>query len=403
MFKQILKIMIVIAVILVVFFWLPKYDWLKFRNKFQATEDQSPHQAEEFLGAWVGDSGAVLTDSASLKELFRFIFDGELAVRLQQWSDSVIVIERQLESYRELLFALRERVEAEGLSEPSELRTPYFRAVRRLRNLEGQSRELNARLDTLRSLITAIEIASKRKPEPFRVNLKPAEPETARWLVPTQVPIRQACLSCHLPLEGGLVVLFTKEEVSGYPQAMLQHPPDEFGCTSCHRGEPESLDFERAHGHDATGRPFLPGKLALRSCGLCHTRTTVQWDIAGLLPWPEDCLACHENERLKELKSDSSRRAFADSLADEQELRAWLLKHWSNKTGRLPERERFEQAVSLLAATGQESESKLDSSAGEEEEADYRCPFCGREFEVLPAVMIPVCPVDGTSLLPAEM
>ena len=199
------------------------------------------------------------------------------------------------------------------------------------------------------------------------------------------------------------MVLFEGEKASGYPQAMLQHPPDEFGCTSCHRGEPESLDFERAHGHEATGRPLLPGKLALRSCGLCHTRATVQWDIAGLLSWPEDCLACHENGRPEELKSDSSRMAFADSLGDEQKLRAWLLKHWSSKAGRLPERERFEQAVSLLTAAGQRGESRPDSSDGPEEKTAYRCPFCGREFEVLREVANPVCPADGTELLPAEM
>ena len=403
MFKRILKFLAV-AVILAVLFWLPKCDWLEFQNKFQATADQSPHQSDELLDAWADDSSAVSADSASLTELFRFISDGELAVRLQQWSDSVIVIERQLESYRELFYALREILRAEGLSGPSELRMPYFRAVRRLRSLEEQSRRFNARLDTLRSLITAIEIASQHKAKTFRVNLRRPKPETARWLVPTQIPIRQACLSCHLPQEGGRVILFTGEEVPGYPQAMLQHPPDEFGCTSCHRGEPESLDFERAHGNEAMGRPFLPGKLALRSCGLCHTRATVHWDIAGLLPWPEDCLACHENDRLEELKSDSSRRAFADSLADEQKLRAWLLKHWSNKAGRLPERERFEQAVSLLTPAGQEGESKPDSSAGPEEKtAAYRCPFCGREFEVLRAVANPVCPADGTALLPAEM
>jgi len=356
MFKRILKFLAV-AVILAVLFWLPKCDWLEFQNKFQATADQSPHQADELLDAWADDSSAVSADSASLTELFRFISDGELAVRLQQWSDSVIVIERQLESYRELFYALREILRAEGLSGPSELRMPYFRAVRRLRSLEEQSRRFNARLDTLRSLITAIEIASRHRDKTFRV-----------------------------------------------PQVMLQHPPDEFGCTSCHRGEPESLDFERVHGNEAMGRPFLPGKLALRSCGLCHTRAIVHWDIAGLLPWPEDCLACHENDRLEELKSDSSRRAFADSLADEQKLRAWLLKHWSNKTGRLPERERFEQAVSMLTPAGQESESKPDSSAGPEEKtAAYRCPFCGREFEVLRAVANPVCPADGTALLPAEM
>ena len=401
MYKKMLKILAVTA-ILALSFWLTKGDWHRVRVKFLGAGDRPYHNSEEFLEVSPEGAGAVPADSVGLEELLRLITESGLDVRLQQWSDSVVVIERQLEAYRDLLMVRRESVRTETLSEPSKLREFYFRAVRALRGFEGQSRELGARLDTLRTLITAIERAGRRNPKLVVGNLESRKPDSVRWLMPTRVPIKQACLSCHPPLGSGRVASATEDSVSGCPEVMIQHPPEEFGCTSCHRGGPEQLDFETAHGPDELGRPFLAGRLTLRSCGLCHSRTTVPLNAATLFPWPEDCLGCHQKGKPEEICVDSFRTALADSLADEKQLRAWLLRHWSDKTGRLPEREQFEHTLPLLSAGEREIKSPQDSSAAPEGETACRCPRCGRVFEVLPGVTDPVCPVDGTALLPAR-
>ncbi len=401
MYKQMYKILAV-AAILALSFWLTKGDWRKVRVNFLGAGDRSYHTSEEFPEVSPEGADEVPADSASLEELLRFITESGLDVRLQQWSDSVVVIERQLEAYRELLKAFRESVRTKALGEPSKLREFYFRAVRALRGFEGQSRELDARLDTLRTLITAIERAGRQNPKLLLGNLEHRKPDSVRWLMPTRVPIKQACLSCHPPLGGVRVASALEGPVSVCPEVMIQHPPEEFGCTICHRGEPERLDFETAHGPDELGRPFLTGRLALRSCGFCHSRTTVPLHAAAPVPWPEDCLGCHQKGEPEGISVDSFRTLFADSLADEQQLRAWLLRHWSDKTGRLPERKQFEQTLPLLSAGERGTESPFDSSAAPEGKTACRCPRCGRIFEVLPGVTDPVCPVDGTALLPAR-
>jgi len=391
-----------LAALAAVFIWLPKVDWHMVRNKLQRPGERTVGPAEELSGVRAADTSVVFADSASLNELLRLMAEDELEVRLQQWSDSVEVVAGRLQAYRELLFAVRESVRLEESSGPATLSGHYFRAVGRLRGLEGQIGELGASIDSLSGLLAAVEAAGRRKIRPAAERPGRAAPETLRWLTPAAVPIKQACLSCHPPLEGGRVVLVPGEEPGAYPQAMLQHPPKEFGCVSCHHGEAESTDFEKAHGADSLGRPFLPGRLSLRSCGLCHSAAVLSWNGSALFPWPKDCLACHENGPLKEIEADSSRAALVDSLAGEQKLRAWLLRHWSEKSARLPGREQFERVLSLVSAATLQSESPADSTVLPQGDNTYHCPFCKRRFSVLASIRDPVCPVDGTALLPEQ-
>ncbi|MFC1614200.1 hypothetical protein ACFL5K_02770 [Gemmatimonadota bacterium] len=413
MLKQVARFLLII-VLLLLFFWLLKSRWLNIEKKKEGGNNRSVEQVEDHLESWVGDMDALLSDSADLKDFLDYLAEGDLEVRLRQWTDSVMVIERRLEAYRELMVALRDRLRAEGWNDSSELHQPYFPAVKGLRGLEARSRGLSTSLDTLSTLIKAFQEAAGRNGKPARVVGDSVKPEEAHWLIPSKVPVSQACLSCHPLTEGGQVVLFPGVETEDYPQIMQQHPPHEFGCISCHRGEPEALDFDRAHGPDATGLPFLTRRLTLRSCGFCHSRDVLPKNTAALFPWPENCRVCHDPQRTAGNFVDSSRmavsledsvlEAFADSLGNSRELRAWMLEHWCEKSGIYPVREQFEQTLSLLAVARVDSNSEEpDSSEAVVGMTACRCPSCGRVFEVLPDIANPVCPVDGTVLMPLKV
>ncbi|MBN2290454.1 MAG: cytochrome c3 family protein [Candidatus Glassbacteria bacterium] len=400
MFKQILIILVFAAAISAFFYWLPGSRWRRPGFKSGQAVNRAARPGPELAGLFSGDDGSLRADSAGLKEILEFLAGGDLETGLQQWSDSVAVLDRRLEAYRGLFSAIRERVRSGNMDRDAGPRETYFQAVRRLRDLEWRSRELKARLDTLEVLKRAVEAAARREGDGSGGSRKPLEAAETCWLVPARVPVRQACLSCHRRPGSGPADLVVADTVSVCPEAMQQHPPDQFGCTSCHRGEPQGLDSDRAHGPDSLGRPFLPGKLALRSCGLCHGAQAVPWKTAARFPWPEDCLGCHQAGSLSAVRSDSVRAAFADSIGEGPELRAWLLRHWSGKSGLLPVREQFELALSLLSAREPGKQGATDTVAARAGEPGYRCPSCGRVFEALPGVKSPVCPVDGTGLIP---
>ncbi|MEA2063150.1 MAG: hypothetical protein U9P14_05590 [Gemmatimonadota bacterium] len=354
---------------------------------------------------------------ASLEELLKDLAEGELAGSLDRVSDSLERIELRLDKYRGLLLEVREQVRAGELRmlharSDTEAGMPYFSAVRSLTGLENTARELEARIDTIRAWLSAAGAVGKQAGIPPSHSAS-ARPWTAviRWLVPTLVPVQQACLSCHRPLgsdEDIRVLLLTADSAETYPAEMLRHPPGRFGCTVCHHGGARHLDFARAHGQDRSGRPFLPGRLALTSCGLCHSSQAAP-DAAErplVHPWPANCLACHSSSRLDSTGLDSCRTVIDDFVSEEPRVREWLLAHWCEKCGIGPEREKFERTLRRLVVR-EGGEAGADTSAGPipgggERELGFRCPSCGRLFQVLAQVDKPVCPVDGTLLEPVK-
>ncbi|MEA1996528.1 MAG: hypothetical protein U9N45_02775, partial [Gemmatimonadota bacterium] len=178
-----------------------------------------------------------------------------------------------------------------------------------------------------------------------------------------------------------------------------------YGCTVCHHGAAVELSAEKAHGPDHLGRPFWGGKLALRSCGLCHAgRSPVIFYAAGFV-WPKSCSVCHEIDRLSAWEADSSLFASRWFPVDEMKLRDWLLRHWGEKVGRVPERDTFEEVVALMAAQSADTtEIKAARDHGPAIVAEdgktvlLKCPSCGRTFGVAGHSEEYFCPADGSML-----
>jgi len=120
--------------------------------------------------------------------------------------------------------------------------------------------------------------------------------------------------------------------------------------------------------------------------------------------WPQSCNRCHESDRLAALVDSSAVPALQYPL-DMLHFRSWLLRHWSEKEGRVPTRDPFEQVVAMLVSGDiRQPASEADSAfvTNRKEEQDVvkimRCPSCGRTFTAAGASAEFVCPVDGSAL-----
>jgi cytochrome c2 len=102
------------------------------------------------------------------------------------------------------------------------------------------------------------------------------------------------CQTCHVPIdregfEGEKSPFRTHPRLDLYLTAKSPHPLNEFGCTICHRGAGEALDFQRTDhrpdGEEQTAQweeehhwhkqhywdyPMLPAKYTQASCVQCH-------------------------------------------------------------------------------------------------------------------------------------
>ncbi|HLA40782.1 MAG TPA: hypothetical protein VJ417_12345, partial [Candidatus Glassbacteria bacterium] len=235
-----------------------------------------------------------------------------------------------------------------------------------------------------------------------------AGPSRVRWIIPSRLPVREACTSCHLPVaDGSRVMLLPQPEQDKYPDVMAKHPPLEFGCTVCHLGSGDDLSFVAAHGPDRLGRPFRPGRVALRSCGICHAEQSPLRMAAIPFSWPESCARCHAGEELSALVDSSSVAALQYPL-NVVRVREWLLRHWGEKDGLLPQRDEFEGVVSLLVSGERKTQAKtVDVEKVEEtggspgQELEVVCPKCGRKFRAARGAEF-ACPWDGTLLVKAD-
>ena len=327
----------------------------------------------------------------------------DIGARLERLADSLAVLRSELDGYEELLLAVRDAV-AGMEDEYGEQSGEYFGAVRDFRRLDGVTSGLSAEVDSLRQGIKAAELVERggQSGAPGRINR----------LNPTLVPVSEACITCHLPLNGqGRVMLYPgNEENVEYPAVMAAHDYKSYGCTVCHAGVAAALDFRPAHGADHMLRPFRPGKLALRSCGICHAERSPLSSPAVAFNWPDDCAACHGADNLSTLADSSGNGEFELPLA-EQAVRNWLLRHWAEKSGVVPDRMEFENALAMVLSGDVRriaSEQDPDSSDARQAEGVENmtagevatCPTCGRKFTIGNGGRPAVCPLDGTLLVP---
>lgn len=136
----------------------------------------------------------------------------------------------------------------------------------------------------------------------------------ARGDAPPSIAVRQVvnpdldlidrCQSCHLgandPRMDGDEVPPELRTHSDLDRLLGHHPPERFGCTSCHEGQGLALTAGTAHGEDDHywKRPLLRGQYVQASCAPCHPASG---ELAGAPLWAEGralyqglrCWSCH--------------------------------------------------------------------------------------------------------------
>ncbi len=96
-------------------------------------------------------------------------------------------------------------------------------------------------------------------------------PGGIRQLIITDLHRVDRCTTCHLVIDKPQLAL-AEEPFTAHPGQYLQwHPPEKFGCTSCHGGQGLATEVKAAHGEvEHWEKPLLRGPLIQASCYRCH-------------------------------------------------------------------------------------------------------------------------------------
>ena len=108
------------------------------------------------------------------------------------------------------------------------------------------------------------------------------------------------CTTCHVAIEKPQLAL-TKEPFTAHPGDYLKwHPPEKFGCTTCHGGQGLATEVKAAHGEvEHWEHPLLRGTLVQASCAKCHgnlepIQAHVPQLVRGMQLYKElGCAGCH--------------------------------------------------------------------------------------------------------------
>ena len=79
------------------------------------------------------------------------------------------------------------------------------------------------------------------------------------------------CVTCHIAVTDPAQAGAEQPLAAHSGELLAHHPPDKFGCTVCHDGQPRAIEQDAAHGevpHWPT--PLLRGEAVYTSCGKCH-------------------------------------------------------------------------------------------------------------------------------------
>ena len=103
------------------------------------------------------------------------------------------------------------------------------------------------------------------------------------------------CTTCHAGLKEPSLSTVSLQPFRAHPP--IQHSLNEFGCSTCHRGQGGATTVEEAHRSTlAWEQPILPAKYIESSCGQCHLADlpgTPQLNYGRKLLAREGCVRCH--------------------------------------------------------------------------------------------------------------
>jgi len=111
-----------------------------------------------------------------------------------------------------------------------------------------------------------------------------------------ELKINDKCVTCHLGVTDASMVdekIPFKKHSGNY---LEQHPPEQYGCTVCHRGNGEALHEKKAHAED-TEFAMLKGDMIELSCYVCHRENILKGapvvSRGKRLLLENNCVGCH--------------------------------------------------------------------------------------------------------------
>jgi mono/diheme cytochrome c family protein len=103
------------------------------------------------------------------------------------------------------------------------------------------------------------------------------------------------CQTCHAALAETSLTDVKLQPFRTHPP--MPHPPDQFGCVICHRGQGDATSVEDAHNSALAGEePILPARYMEASCGQCHHEVlegTPKLNQGRFLLSRYGCVRCH--------------------------------------------------------------------------------------------------------------
>lgn len=148
------------------------------------------------------------------------------------------------------------------------------------------------------------------------------------WL--PELGVVDRCTSCHMGLKEASLIDVATQPYRKHPS--IPHNLDQFGCTTCHRGQGAATTVAEAHNSTlAWEQPILPAKYIESSCGQCHRGPlpgTPQLNQGRYLLSRQGCVHCHtvklpDGSTMKAADDPPSLSHIADKTTREW-IFAWL-------------------------------------------------------------------------------
>ena len=223
----------------------------------------------------------------------------------------------------------------------------------------------------------------------------------------TRVVKMDRCTSCHLSIdlegyEDYPQPFTTHPNLSAYIGSASPHPLGEFGCTVCHEGMGQSINFEYASHTPADvdqmheweedrhwevphlwDYPMLPSDMTEASCAKCHQNSVFVPEgptisLAYAVYERAGCYACHTTEGFTDLRKPGpdltkisaklTEEWVANWIRDPREVKpsTWMPRIWYNENTSAPEdaprnEVEIDAVVAYLFANSADHEFAVDS------------------------------------------
>ena len=95
-------------------------------------------------------------------------------------------------------------------------------------------------------------------------------------IVLPELETRERCVTCHVGLEDPRMTEVALPFRTHPGNHLALHPPERFGCTVCHQGQPLATESTEAHGRiPHWPKPMFESRFLYSSCVQCHDRSAV--------------------------------------------------------------------------------------------------------------------------------